>query len=142
MAHNYNWVVQMFSNLPLVAKIETFLQSIYVYFCHFPNKHMELAKLAKKLETKGWKIICNVMTKWISMHTFAKRVLEAYKPLVFKVVDDSARNVKNNNLLFCECDTILGLTCVLPMMEVVQTSSKMAKGMDIFVCHLHHTMYC
>jgi hypothetical protein len=57
---------------------------------------MELAKLAKKLETKGWKIICNVMTKWISMHTLAKRVLETYKPLVFKVVDDSTRNAKNN----------------------------------------------
>ncbi len=103
---------------------------------------MELAKLAKKLETKGWKIICNVMTKWTSMLTLAKRVLQVYKPLVVKVVDDSAENAKNNYELFCDCDTILGLTCVLPMMEVMQTSSKMAKGMDIFVYHLHHTMYC
>jgi hypothetical protein len=132
----------MFSNLPLVAKIETFLQFVHVYFCHFPKRHMELAKLAKKLETKGWKIICNVMTKWTSMLTLAKRVLQVYKPLVVKVVDDSAENAKNNYELFCDCDTILGLTCVLPMMEVMQTSSKMAKGMDIFVYHLHHTMYC
>jgi hypothetical protein len=119
MAHNYNWAVQMFSNLALVAKIETFLQSIYVYFCHFPKRHMELAKLAKNLETKGWKIICNVMTKRISTFTFAKHVLQAYKPLVVKVVDDSARNAKNNYELFCDCDTILGLINVWPMMEVV-----------------------
>jgi hypothetical protein len=76
------------------------------------------------------------------MLTFAKCVLQMYKPLVAKVVDDSARNAKNNYESFCECDTILGLTCVLPMMEVVQTSSKMAKGINIFVCHLHHIMYC
>jgi hypothetical protein len=52
MAHNYNWVVQMFSNLPLVAKIETSLQSMYVYFSDFPKMHMELAKLAKKIGDK------------------------------------------------------------------------------------------
>jgi hypothetical protein len=98
--------------------------------------------LAKELETKGWKINCNVMKKWISMFTFVKRVLQVYKPLVVKVVDDNAKNAKNNYELLCDCDTILGLTCVLPMMEVVQTLSKMAKGMDIFVCHLHHTIYC
>jgi hypothetical protein len=101
---------------------------------------MELAKLAKKLERKGWKIICNVTTKWISMLTLAKHVLQAYKPLVVKVVDVSVRNAKNNYELFCDYDTILGLTCVLPM--IVQTSSKMTKGMDIFVCQLHHSMYC
>jgi hypothetical protein len=82
------------------------------------------------------------MTKWISMLTLTKRVLQAYKPLVVKVVDDSVGNAKNNYELFCDCDIILVLSCVLPMMEVVQTSSKMAKGMDIFGCHLHHTMYC
>ncbi len=51
--------------------------------------------------------------------TFAKCVLQMYKPLVVKVVDGSAENAKNNYELFCEYDTILGLTCVLPMTEVV-----------------------
>jgi hypothetical protein len=34
------------------------------------------------------------------------------------------------------CDIILGLTCVLPMLEVVQNVSKMAQGRDTFIYDL------
>jgi len=40
---------------------------------------------------------------------------------------------KKKNELSCGYDIILGLTYVLPMMEVVQTLSKMAQAKDTFV---------
>jgi hypothetical protein len=48
------------------------------------------------------------------------------------MVDDTTRNVtiKNNYELLCDYDIALGLTCVLPMMEMVQSLSKMAQGID------------
>jgi len=55
------------------------------------------------------------------MFALAKRVLQKYKTFVVKMVNDSIGNTsaKNNYELLCDCDTILGLTCVLPMMEAM-----------------------
>jgi hypothetical protein len=49
--------------------------------------------------------------------------------------DENVKNgiAKKINELFCDYDIILGLTYVLPMMEVVQTLSKMAQAKDTFV---------
>lgn len=99
---------------------------------------MEFTKLAKFLETKGGKILHNVKTQWISMLALAKRLLQEYKTLVVKMANDSLGNViaKNNYELLCDYDTILGLIYVLPMMEAIQSLSKMAQGRDTFVCDL------
>jgi hypothetical protein len=58
--------------------------------------------------------------------------------IVVKMGDDMVRNgsTKNNYELLCDCDTVLGLTCVLPMLEVIQNLSKQAQGRDTFVCDL------
>ncbi len=55
------------------------------------------------------------------------RVLAEYKSLVVKMGDDMAKNAstQNNYELLCDCDIVLGLTCVLPMLEVVQSLSKL-----------------
>jgi hypothetical protein len=52
--------------------------------------------------------------------------------------DDMAKNAsaKNNYELLCDCDIILGLTCVLPMLEAVQSLSKLTYGRDTFVYNL------
>jgi hypothetical protein len=94
---------------------------MYVHFTHFPKRHMDFTKLAEILETKGGKIFRNVKIRWISMLAPTKCVLYEYKTLVVKMVDDNLGNVtaKNNYELLCDCDTILGLTCVLPMMEAM-----------------------
>jgi hypothetical protein len=67
-----------------------------------------------------------------------KCVIQKYKTFVVKMVNDSLGNAsaKNNYELLCDCDTILGLICVLPMMEAMQNLSKMAQGKDTFVCDL------
>jgi hypothetical protein len=62
MAHRCNLAMQSFSSLPLVAKIEGLLQGMYVYFSHSPKRQLERVKLAKVLQTKGLKILCNVKT--------------------------------------------------------------------------------
>jgi hypothetical protein len=50
--------------------------------------------------------------------------------IVIKMGDDMAGNAfaKNNYKLLCNCDIVLGLTCVLPMLEVIQILSKLAQG--------------
>ncbi len=46
------------------------------------------------------------------------------------MVDNTIGNatIKNNYELLCDYDIVLGLTCVLPMMETVQSLYKMAQG--------------
>jgi hypothetical protein len=62
------------------------------------------------------------------MLTPSKRVLVEYKRLVIEMVDDMARNAyaKNNYELLCDCDIILGLNFVLPVLKAMENVSKMA----------------
>lgn len=77
--------------------------------------------MVKFLETKGGKILHNMKTQWTLMLAPTKRVLQEYKILVVKMVNDNLGNVttKNNYELLYDCDIILGLTCVLRMMEAM-----------------------
>jgi len=114
-------VAQALSKLSTVAKIETLLQSMHVYFIHSLKRHMEFTKLEEIFETKGAKILHKMKTLQILMLAPTKCVLQKYKTFVVKMVNDSLGNVsaKNNYELLCDCDTILGLICVLPMMEAM-----------------------
>jgi hypothetical protein len=78
MAHKTNLVVQILSNLPMVAKLEDLLQSL------------EFTKLANIVEKIGLKILQNVKTWWISMLEPLKRVMATYKTLIMKISQDSA----------------------------------------------------
>jgi hypothetical protein len=51
---------------------------------------MEFTKLAKVMETKGNKILCNIKTKWTSMINPIKRVLPEYYTLFMKMALDVA----------------------------------------------------
>lgn len=37
--------------------------------------------------------------------------------------------------LFCDVEMFLGLTCIIPMLELVQGLSKFAHNWDIFICN-------
>ncbi len=104
-----------------------------MYSSHPPKRQLEHVKLAKVLQTKGLNILCNVKTLWISMLALNKLVLTKYKSLIVKMGDDMAENAstKNNYEYLCDCDTILGLTCVLPVLEGVQSLSKLAHKVRI-----------
>jgi len=61
------------------------------------------------------------------MLVLTKYFLVKYKCLVVKMDDDLVGNasVKNNFELLCDCDGVLG-SCVLPMLEVMQSLFKLA----------------
>jgi hypothetical protein len=98
-----------------------------MYFAQSINRHLEHTKLAELMETKGLKILCNVKTWWVFMLTPSKHALFKHKSLVVKMSENSMGNAptKTNYELLYDFDIVLGLTCVLPMLELVQSLSKM-----------------
>jgi len=55
------------------------------------------------------------------MLALSKRLVFEYKSIVMKFFEDLPTNhvVTTNYELLCDVETIMGLTCVLPMLEVV-----------------------
>ncbi len=133
--HHLSWVsiawpiiiIWPYKHYHQLVKIEGLFASMYMYFAQFANMHFEHTKLVEIMETKGLKILCNGKTWWVSMFTPSKHVVFEYKSLVVKMSENSMKNAptKTNYKLFCDFDIILGLTCVLPMLEQVQSLSKM-----------------
>jgi hypothetical protein len=72
------------------------------------------------------KIFHNIKTQWILMLVLVKHMLAKYKSLVVKMGDNLVRNAiaKNNYKLLCDCDIVLGLICVLPMLEAIPSWPK------------------
>ncbi len=86
--------------------------------------------MAKLLEGKGNKNIKNIKTHWVSMLSPSKRVLSEYKALVVKMVEDNVivDTTKINYELMCDLETLLGLSCIIPLLELVQGLSKIARS--------------
>jgi hypothetical protein len=57
MAHRMNVVVQGLSNLPIVVKLEDFLQSFYSYFSNSLKQPLEFINLVKIMDIWGLKIL-------------------------------------------------------------------------------------
>jgi len=58
------------------------------------------------------------------------------KPCLLRImyVDSPTIDVANNNFhAFLDIDTILGLTCVLPLLECVNSLIKFVKSHDVYV---------
>jgi hypothetical protein len=60
----------------------------------------------------------------------SKRVLSEYKALVVKMVEDNVivDTTKINYELMCDLETLLGLSCIIPLLELVQGLSKFAQS--------------
>jgi hypothetical protein len=65
-----------------------------------------------------------------------KWIFVEYKPLVVKMAIDSTiiDIVKANYELLCDLESLLGLACVLPLMEAMQTLSKYVQTQTTFIC--------
>ncbi len=84
VAHQTNLVIQTFSKLPLISKIEALLKFKYNYYCAHP-KHVAIdASWWNFLEHKALKMFCNVKTCWTSMVSPTKQILKSIKPWWFK----------------------------------------------------------
>jgi hypothetical protein len=70
------------------------------------------------------------------MFARSKRLVFEYKWVVMKMFKDLATNhvVATNYELVCDVETMMGLTCVLPMLKVVQSLNKLAQNKDCFIC--------
>jgi hypothetical protein len=64
-----------------------------------------------------------------------KRLVFEYKYVMKMFKDLLINHVATTNYeLFCDVETVMGLTCVLPMLEVVQSLSKVAQNKNYFIC--------
>jgi hypothetical protein len=87
------------------------------------------------METKGQKSICNVKTQWVSMLAPSKHACLNTNHFLWgwvKTTQGTSLITKTNYGLFCDIDVDLGLKCVLPMLELVQSLSKMLQVRGTF----------
>ncbi len=64
-----------------------------------------------------------------------KRLVFEYRFVVMKMSEDLPINhvVATNYELLCDVETMMGLTCVLPMLEVIQNLNKFAQNRYYFI---------
>ncbi len=67
----------------------------------------------------------------------SKWILNEYKTLDVKMATNSvAYNItKVNYELLCDAEMLLGLACIIPLLELVQSLSKFAKDYETFICN-------
>lgn len=65
-----------------------------------------------------------------------KWVFNEYKRLVVKMNDDviNTPNARINYELLWNVEIVMGLICVLPMLEAVYSLNKLAQNKDTFIC--------
>jgi hypothetical protein len=122
VAHMTNLIALTLSDLFVIVKTETLLVGVYKYFNHSPKRNLERFEvMVKAMETKRFKILCNIKTKWIYMVVPSKVVLEEFKTLLVKMVEDVVTNeyVVINYELLCDIEIVLGFTYLLPMLEAL-----------------------
>ncbi len=66
----------------------------------------------------------------------SKRPIFEYKFIVMKMFEDLPTNLvaATNYELLYDVETMMGLTCVLPMLEAVESLNKLAQNRDLFTC--------
>jgi hypothetical protein len=106
------------------------------------------------METKGFKIVGNTKIIWISIIFLNKVVLEKFKTLLVKMaqVASTHETTKTNYVYLCDLDTILKLTSMVSLLEVVKGLSKYVQNPKTFIydfvtrvklCQANfHNMYC
>lgn len=80
--HKTNLAVKELSQLPIIHKIKNLLRMLHKYFAWIPNWHTNLIKLVDVMETKGFKILRDVKTRWLSMISPVKCVMSEYWTLI------------------------------------------------------------
>jgi hypothetical protein len=65
----------------------------------------------------------------------SKVVFEEFKTILVKMAKDVVNEyVATNYEMLCDIEIVLGLTCLLPMLEVVQGLNKYAQNKKTFIC--------
>jgi hypothetical protein len=66
----------------------------------------------------------------------SKVILEEFKTLLVKMAQDAIVNefTTTNCELTCEVETILGLTSMMPMLQILQGLNKYVQNHETFIC--------
>jgi hypothetical protein len=103
---------------------------VYAHFLGSPKCHLEI------VEIRGFQILKNVKTWWISMLKLLKWVLAWYKTLIMKMSQDNIRvaQVKLNLHLLCVLHKLLALSCLLPLLEAISVLITFVHWRVVFIC--------
>lgn len=136
LCHRLDLALKILAKMAVVSNVEDLLGAIHGYFAHSSKRHYEFMKLAALMEKKGLKILKQVKTRWISMLKPAKRILTQYPVLLYKMhLDAPTLKTAQTNLEFLlDVQTLLGLACLMPMLEEMNRLIKFAQSRNIFVC--------
>ncbi len=98
---------------------------------------MKFVKLAKIMETKGNKILCNIKTRWIVMISHVKHVLFEYCTFFTKMALNAPTITfsKSNLCLLTNIEILLGLNAITPLLETMQSLIKFTPLYDVFACN-------
>jgi len=105
---------------------------MYIYYSQSPKRHLEHIELVEAIDSKGLIFLKNIKTRWIPMLALFKQMLGEYKTLVVKMTDDvvNSATIHTNYELLRGVKIVMGLRCVLLMLEVVQSLSKLAQNKE------------
>jgi hypothetical protein len=106
------------------------------------KKFDKFQKLTDLLQKKGNKLFQNVKTHYVSMLSPTKWVYLEFHPLMVKMhAKNQWNDVGWNNLnSLCDVEVILGLPCILLLVECVHPLIKATQNRDVFVCDLVEVM--
>jgi hypothetical protein len=133
--HHTNLAVEALFGLPLEQKLKSLYKSMHAYFSRSPKCHFEFTKLAEVVKTEGLKILNKVATKWILLLEPLKCIFDKYKTLIMKFSEDASQEsgAKKHLFLLLDVATLLALSCILPLLEAVQSLIKFAQARNIFI---------
>jgi hypothetical protein len=128
-SHRTNLAVKTLSSLVVINRIEDLIQSLHSYFARSPKQHLEFVKLAEVLETKGLKILRQVKTRWLSMMSPAIKVMNEYRTLVVKMMEDQddVESAKTSFHHLINVQIVVSLSCLHSLIQLGQKR-------DIFIC--------
>lgn len=134
MAHRTNLAGRILSDVQLVSKIEALVHSTYTYFARSPKRWNEF-KMEAEGKTNGLRLLRDVETRWISLYKPCLRLFKEYISLVAKMDKDVAGNADALSLYesLTSLHVILGLPCILPMLEEMNALIKVSQLRDIYV---------
>ena len=116
-------------------RIEDLLQSWHTYFAHSPKRHLEFVKLAEVLETKGLKILRQVKTKWLSVMSPAIKVMNEYKTLVVKMMEDeqAVDAAKTSFQHLVDIQIVVSLSCFIPILKSLHQLKQLGQKRHIYI---------
>jgi hypothetical protein len=119
-----------------VNRIEDLLQTLHSYFARSPKRHLEFVKLAEVLETKGLKILRQVKTRWLSMMSPAIKVMNEYRTLVVKMMEDQddMESAKTSFQHLNDVQIVVSLSCLISMLKCLHSLMQLGQNRDIFIC--------